>query len=263
MSKFDKDTLGTRMKENYENRSKFFLPRRSYIILRVDGKAFHTYTKGLIRPFDSGLIEDMDEAAAYLCKNIMGAQFAYVQSDEISILLTDFGSIETQAWFDNNIQKLASVSASMATSAFNKARISRFMATATSVPIEESVDALAWAEFDSRAFQIPQRVEVENYFIWRQQDATRNSISSAAQSVYPHKELEGKSGEQKQEMLFQKGINWNDYDPKCKRGRVILPEEYIATSLAGDAVRTRWVSVAPPIFTQERDFLAGWIPESR
>ena len=85
-----KDSIGDRMKENYENRSRFSMARRSYTLIRVDGKAFHTYTRGLIRPFDDGLIEDMDATAVYLCKNIMGAKFAFVQSDEISILLTDF-----------------------------------------------------------------------------------------------------------------------------------------------------------------------------
>jgi len=264
-NKFKNDSLGTRMKENYENRSKIFLPRRTYIILRVDGKAFHTYTRGLLRPFDQGLVEDMDATAIYLCKNIMGAQFAYVQSDEISILLTDFDTNETQSWFDNNVQKLASVSASMATSAFNKARISRFMATTTAVPLEDAVDKLTWAEFDSRAFQIPQKVEVENYFIWRQQDATRNAISSAAQSVYSHKELEGKSGDEKQEMMFQRGINFNDYDPKYKRGRLIVTETFPSISVtSGDmAIRTKWVSTAAPIFTQDRDDLSDRIPESR
>lgn len=158
-----KDALGDRMKNNYENRFRSCLPLRSYTIIRIDGKAFHTYTEGLKRPFDDGLIEDMDATAIYLCKNIMGAKFAFVQSDEISILITDFEDINTQAWFDNNLQKMCSVSASMATGVFNELRRDRWYLN------EEEEGYLIKrpqpAMFDSRVFQISQRTEVENYFI--------------------------------------------------------------------------------------------------
>ena len=118
------NSLGDRIKQ-YESVSRIKLPKRSYIMCRIDGKAFHTYCNGLIKPFDGGFINDMDATAAYLCKNIMGAKFAFVQSDEISILLTDFESIQTQSWFDNNLQKMCSVSASMATAKFNQLRVIR------------------------------------------------------------------------------------------------------------------------------------------
>jgi len=236
-----KDDIGNRMKANYEDRARFFLPRRSHTIIRIDGKAFHTYTRGLFRPFDDGFIEDMDTTAAYLCKNIQGAKFAFVQSDEISILLTDYDKLTTDAWFDNNIQKMASVSASMATRAFNEARLNRYG------------KGMRWAEFDSRVFQIPEWTEVENYFIWRQQDCVRNSISSVAQSLYSHKELNGRNTTEMQEMIFQKGINWNDYDPRYKRGRSIVKEEYIGDSAVP---RHRWVSVGCPILTQEKEFIS-------
>ena len=166
-----KDNLGDRMKIFYENITRIFLPRRTYTIIRIDGKAFHTYTKGLDRPFDDKFVNDMDETACYLCKNIQGAKFAFVQSDEISILLTDFDSLTTSAWFDGNIQKMVSVSASLATAKFNELRPNKI------------------ALFDSRVFTISSRVEVENYFIWRQQDTTRNSISSVAQWLYSPSEL--------------------------------------------------------------------------
>lgn len=252
-----KDAIGDRMKENYEDRTRISLPRRSYTIIRIDGKAFHTYTKGLSRPFDDGLMEDMDLTAAYLCKNIMGAKFAFVQSDEISILLTDFEDIGTQAWFDNNLQKMCSVSASMATMAFNEVRLKR----------HGFIKDFKWAEFDSRVFQIPQKVEVENYFIWRQQDTTRNSISSVAQSLYSSKQLHGISTDGMQELIFQKGINWNDYAPKYKRGRMILKETYekepdVYMINSGSTTRTRWVSVEVPIFTQERNFISEKIPNN-
>jgi tRNA(His) 5'-end guanylyltransferase len=248
-----KDNIGDRMKGNYEDRSRFTLPLRSYTVIRVDGKSFHTYTRGLERPFDDGLMEDMDLTAAYLCKNIMGVKFAFVQSDEISILLTDFEEIGTQAWFDNNLQKMCSVSASMATSKFNQLRFRR----------TGNLDKLA--EFDSRVFQIPSRTEVENYFIWRQQDTSRNSISSVAEFYYSAKQLFGKNSDEKQELIFQKGVNWNDYSPKYKRGRMIIKETYEKEPIengiqTATAIRTRWVSIEVPIFTQDKTFLSPKIP---
>lgn len=234
-----KDFLGDRMKEFYENRTRNFLPRRTYTIIRVDGKAFHSYTRGLVRPFDEKLVNDMDETACYMCKNIQGAKFAFVQSDEISILLTDFEQITTDAWFDGNIQKIASISASLATAKFNELRPNKI------------------ALFDSRVFTIPSDIEVENYFIWRQQDTTRNSISSVAQSMFSHRELENKNTDQMQEMCFQKGVNWNDFSAKLKRGRLIVKQDYEKEG----ATRTKWVSVEPPIFTQEREMLKILIPK--
>lgn len=302
------DTLGDRIKNFYENRTRIVLPRRTYTIIRCDGKAFHTYTRGLKKPFDADFISDMDATAAYLCKNIMGVKLAYVQSDEISLILTDFDSIGTQAWFDNNMQKMASVSASMATAAFNNLRLSRVIknkqvdpfATKNGVPVSNVFDVVksdilndmgskGMAMFDARVFQIPQLTEVCNYLVWRQQDATRNSISSVAQSLYSPKELEGKTSDVKQEMVFQKGINWNDYSYREKRGGVITKVFYVngvksdvifvgenktphmrvidtdgqpdLVPLPTDAViRTSWESVETPIFTQDPTFLRSIIP---
>lgn len=256
-----KDELSTRMKEFYENRTRISLPRRTYTIIRIDGKAFHTYTRGLKRPFDEGLMTDMDDTACYLCKNIQGAKFGFVQSDEISILVTDFELLTTDAWFDGNIQKIVSVSASMATSKFNQLRTIRQLKHTIGFNYAD----MKLAEFDARVFTIPSKTEVINYFIWRQIDTVRNSISSAAQSVFSHKELNNKNTNQMQEMLFQKGINWNDYDPQQKRGRFIFKQTYekapdIDMLNSASAVRTRWVSDECPTFTQDKDFLENFIP---
>lgn len=234
-----RDNLGDRMKDFYESRTKIFLPRRTYAIIRIDGKAFHTYTKGLDRPFDGQLISDMDETACYLCKEIQGAKLGFVQSDEISILLTDFDKLTTDAWFDGNIQKIASISAGMATGKFNMLRPGKI------------------AIFDSRVFTIPSVTEVENYFIWRQQDTVRNSISSVAQSLYSSKELHKINTTEMQEMCFKKGINWNDYPAKYKRGRLIVKETYRQKDMT---VRTRWVSTDPLTFTQDKRQLNEHIP---
>ena len=251
-----KDVLGDRMKK-YEGVSRIYLPQRSYIITRIDGKAFHTYTKGFKRPFDDDLMEDMDDTAKYLCKNIMGVKLAFVQSDEISLVLTDFEKIGTEAWFDNNIQKMCSISASMATNKFNQLRLRRKINSVT--PFSEDIlMKFKMAEFDSRVFQIPQRIEVMNYLLWRQQDTTRNSIQSVAQSLYSPKELNGKNTSQLQEMIFQKGINWNDYDAKYKRGRVIVKQEIVKNN----TTRNVWNMVEPPIFTQDKEFLENLIPKN-
>ncbi len=247
-----KDMLGARMKEQYESRAETSLMRRCYTIIRIDGRSFTNYCRGLEKPFDDGLMEDMDATAQYLCKNIMGAKFAFIQSDEISLMLTDFDSNGTQAWLDYGIQKMCSISASMATSKFNELRLKRY-GTITK-----------FAEFDSRVFQIADRTEVFNYFHWRQKDTTRNSISSTAQSMYSPRELHSKNSDQKQEMIFQKGTNWNDFAPRYKRGRMIIREMYEketeSNGKSEPSLRSRWVVSDVPVFTQEREFLLDLIP---
>lgn len=215
-----KDDLGKRMKDQYEVRTRTFLPRRTYTIIRLDGKAFHTFTKGMKKPYDEDFIKCMDETTLYLCKNVQGCKLAYTQSDEISLLLTDFETITTDAWFDGQVQKIVSVAASMATVKFND-YLTNFNR------IFEK-----FAMFDARVFTIPDYTEVENYFIWRQKDAVRNSISMHAQSLYSHKALHGASQKKMHEMIHDKGENWNDLPDGFKRGRTFYksynldPEEY-------------------------------------
>lgn len=207
-----KDSLGDRMKGYYEGRTKQFLQRRTYTIIRIDGKAFHTYTRGLEKPFDSDLMDAMDETMKFLCENIQGAKIGYVQSDEISILLTDFDKLTTDAWFDNNVQKVVSVSSSMATAIFNRIRD------------DQGFDKMAL--FDSRVFQVPTNIEVMNYFLWRQQDCVRNSISSVAQANFSHKELNRLSTNQMQDKLMTElGINWNNFLIREKRGAMCFKYE--------------------------------------
>jgi tRNA(His) 5'-end guanylyltransferase len=262
-----------RMKDFYEDRTRYKLTRRTNTIIRVDGKAFHTYTKGLQRPFDPGLMEDMDKTAEYLCQNIQGAKFGYVQSDEISILITDYDDISTHAWFDANLQKMASIAASLATAEFNRLRLIRKMNT-TVATAGSILEQFKHAMFDARVFQIPYQEEVINYFIWRQQDATRNSISSVAQSLYSAKELHGKKTSDMQEMIFQKGINWNDFTPREKRGSIIRKVEKTFEKPAhwayGEGVfdskftRTKWeADPNTPIISQDKSYLRWRMPKSQ
>jgi tRNA(His) 5'-end guanylyltransferase len=262
------------MKADYERRTRVLLPRRTYTIVRVDGKAFHQYTRGLARPFDFDLMADMDTTAMALCKEITGCAFAYVQSDEISLLLTDFATAATEAWFDGGLQKIVSITASIATAAFNRARLVRSLRRTLEAG-EEALSPEGWetcpmAQFDSRAFTIPTAGEVANYFLWRQQDATRNSISMATRAVYSHNAVDGKSTDAMQEMLWQRGINWNDYPDTCKRGRMIVRSKRHETvtyqhkrtgeSQTAEVERNIWQMEAPPVFSRDRDYLGTRIP---
>jgi tRNA(His) guanylyltransferase len=264
-----RDDLGDRMKRNYEHRTRCYLPRRTYTLLRIDGRAFHSYTRHLQRPYDIDLMADMDQTAKALCEQIAGARLAYVQSDEISLLLNDFDTAQTEAWFDGNLQKMVSLSASIATAAFNYARWGR---TCRERDGEAPAD-LPLAHFDSRAFTIPDPIEVENYFIWRQQDASRNSVSMAAHAYLSHGRLQGVGSDEMQELLFQEhGINWNDYPAGFKRGRAVVYAETVKDVIYTDkrtgeerrienVTRHLWqVETELPIFTQDRDWLRSRIP---
>jgi len=202
----------------------------------------------------------MDATALYLCENIQGAKFAYTQSDEISVVLCDFDNNETDAWFDYNVQKMTSIAASLATARFNQLRLVRN--SSNGYLDTDNVMESTLAFFDARVFQVPNIDEMFNAILWRQQDCTRNSISMAASAVYSHKELEKKSSSMKQEMLFQKGINWNDYLPKYKRGSVIKKETTVFEKAFNEIVtRSKWVvDVNTPIFTDNREYLYDLIP---
>lgn len=220
-----KNEIEKRMKEFYENRFRFFLPRKTYVIIRIDGKNFKTYTKKLQKPFDKGLTEDMIETTKYLCEKIQGAKLGYTQSDEISILLTDLDSPKTDMWFDGNIQKIVSISASIASVKFNELRLKRHF---KNIKNDYLNNIPKLANFDSRVFIIPSIHEVVNYFIWRQMDATRNSISMAGHAKFSPNQVKFKNTSEIQDMLMkEKNINWNDYSISEKRGTIIKKVEKI------------------------------------
>lgn len=253
------DDLGTRMKEFYEQVPKTKLVRRMPVAIRIDGKAFHTFTRGFRKPFDHILIKTMQETTKYLCENIQGCVLGYTQSDEITLILVDYQKLTSSAWFDYEVQKLCSISASMATMAFNKYFAENVANSASIVTmafnkyfaenaanktleyktsivpqcvevqqeIKEYHDTLRaavnkGAMFDARCFNIPKE-EVTNLIYWRQLDATRNSIQMVGQANFSHKELQNKTCNMIQDMLHeQKGINWNDYPTVCKRGTAVI-----------------------------------------
>ena len=223
------DDLGVRMKTFYEQTPKTKLMRRCPVAIRIDGKAFHTFTRGFQKPFDEVLIESMQETMKYLCENIQGCVLGYTQSDEITLILVDYKKLTSSAWFDYEVQKICSIAASMATMAFNKFFANNVGDYCTynyecmddTHEDYEHILSLAidkGAMFDARCFNIPKE-EVTNLIYWRQLDASRNSIQMVGQANFSHKELQNKSCNDIQDMLMtQKGINWNDLPTYQKRG---------------------------------------------
>lgn len=261
------DDLGVRMKTFYEQIPKTKLTRRCPVALRIDGKAFRTFTRGFKKPFDEVLIKSMQETMKYLCENIQGCVLGYTQSDEITLILVDYKKLTSSAWFDYEVQKICSIAASMATMAFNES-FSKIYSKLYRGKIEhgENVDELVKtyafkagkAMFDCRCFNIPKE-EVTNLIYWRQLDATRNSIQMVGQANFSHSELQNKSCNDIQNMLLtQKNINWNDLPTYQKRGSCCVKKE-IENKLIGyngevRAIewRTEWViDTEIPIFKGE------------
>ena len=267
-----RDDLGVRMKTFYEQIPKTKLMRRCPVALRIDGKAFHTFTRGFQKPFDEVLIKSMQETMKYLCENIQGCVFGYTQSDEITLILVDYKKLTSSAWFDYEVQKICSIAASMATMAFNRAFANNVgdYGTYTYECMDnthenyEHILSLAvdkGAMFDARCFNIPKE-EVTNLVYWRQLDASRNSIQMVGQANFSHKELQNKSCNDIQNMLMtQKGINWNDLPTYQKRGSccvrnkiVIESDGVVATAQLRDASKSEneWIiDTDIPIFKGE------------
>lgn len=249
----DTTDLAKRMKK-YEAVSKGTLMARMPVILRLDGKAFHTYTRGFRRPFDSILMVAMQETMKYLCENIQGCVLGYTQSDEISLVLIDYKKFTSSAWFDNEIQKMVSIAASMATMEFN--RVFTMLAVRDGDAVHREKAGLA--QFDCRAFNLAKE-EVANCLYWRQADASRNSIQMVGQANFSHRELQNKSCNEIQDMLMlQNGINWNDLPTDQKRGSCAIKQEYLAED---GGYRTHWViDKEIPIFKGDgRDYIEDLI----
>lgn len=243
------DELGARMKEFYEEIPKTKLMRRTPVAIRVDGKSFHTFTRGMQRPFDAILVKTMQQTMQYLCENVQGTVMGYCQSDEITLLLIDYKKFSSAAFFNYEVQKMCSIAASMATMAFNK--FFRENVENSQTEDEKYRFALEKAEqrgamFDALCFNIPKE-EAANLLYWRQLDSTRNSIQMVGQSNFSHKQIYGKSCSQIQDMLMQeKDINWNDFPTHLKRGSCCIRKEN------EEAGRPNWViDTEIPIFKGE------------
>lgn len=257
MKKQSKDSLGGRMKR-YEAVSKTLLVSRIPVILRLDGCHFHTFTKGFIKPFDDVMIKSMQDTMKYLCENIQNCVFGYTQSDEITLVLVDYKNLNSSQWFDNEVQKMCSVAASMAGMFFTRCfAYNALHADVDDEQYKKYENAIACgAYFDCRAFNVPKE-DVCNCIIYRQQDATRNSIQSLAQANFSHKALHGLSCNMLQDKLMvEKGINWNDLDIVKKRGSACIKNYYTENG----KMHSRWlIDYSMPILTQERNYVERFV----
>ena len=277
------NAINDRMKNNYEKATKFYLTKRTPVVIRVDlvnGKGF---TNKFHKPFDSIFITCMHYAMRKTAENIQNCKFAYTQSDEISFFLRDYDNLTTEQWRNGNIQKMASIAASLATYYFNQMyteiinEIREVILNTENYMLEYELKSLCevldidynkinrknftdnycsfdgavlnkQAIFDGRVFNIPKE-EVCNYFIARQIDASRNSVYMTAFAHFSHKELQGLNGFQLQDKLYlEKGINWNNLPTFEKRG---------ACYYRGNTVEDRgWnFDLNIPIFTQDRNYI--------
>ena len=240
--------LDIRMKQ-YEKITDQKLIRRMPVIIRLDGRSFHSFTRGFKKPFDDILIDSMQKTALYLCENVQNCVLAYTQSDEISLLLIDYEKFDTQPWFDNRVQKIASTSAALATMRFkeifenNIDQLGRDnipdwdMGGTYEQLNKEQEEILSYIDhlsnaieikykgFDSRCFNLS-KDEVANYFFWRQQDCIRNSVQMVAQANFSQTELQNKNTATIKEMLLEKNIDWeNDFKISRQRGACCIKAE--------------------------------------
>lgn len=267
-------TLADRMKTYYEGRSETYLTRYTPVIIRLDGCHFHTFAKKFDKPFDTVFAKTMQDTTKYLCEKIQGVKFAYTESDEISLLLIDYDrndlAKQTEAWFDYRVQKIVSVAASLATAAFNK-----FFALNIPEDISESENQKLFnaykkaidecATFDARAFNLP-KDEVVNYFIWRQQDAERNSVNMYGRQFMSQNEMHAKNSKEIRRLLEEKYHSpWENNPTFFKRGVCIQKVQYeeffkAPNGNTGTVRRTRWdVNLEIPVFTQDKEFVSNYL----
>ena len=260
-----KDSLGDRMKD-IEYRTRYMLPRRTYTIIRLDGKSFHTFLKHAKKPFDRGVMDCMQNTTLELCKQIMGCRIGYTQSDEITLILTDFSERTTEAWFDGNLQKICSISAAIATAEFNRQWTTKELLEQSNNPglrkeeIIEVMSSLKLAQFDARVYTTSDPWEALNACTWRQNDASKNSVQMVAQSLFHHKELQNKNFSQLNEMIHSKGQNWNDYPTDCKRGAFVIRVNK-GTPKEGEVQHTEWIiDKDGPELTKDRKYFFNQVP---
>lgn len=234
----NKNSLGDRMKK-YEAVSKTELVSRMPVVLRVDGKSFHTLTRGFEKPFDDVLIEAMQKTMKYLCENVQNCEFGYMQSDEITLVLVDYKALNTSSFFNNEVQKICSIVASMTTMAFNKlfakcvdeyeldaTNYYGTLLTSAEQRIEHYKKAIEkGAMFDCRCFNVPKE-DVANVVYWRQLDAMRNSVQMVGQSIWSHEFLQGKSCEDIKGLLRANKTPWEEYPTYCQRGSACYKNKF-------------------------------------
>ena len=268
MGKIKKDSLGDRQKQYEEVQKHYLVPKMPFII-RIDGKAFHTYTRGFVKPFDNVMGAAMKRTMQSLCEDIPGAVFGYTQSDEITIVCKYTDRIKSQAWFGGRVEKIIAITASKATKYFNKYfrdEVDAFISEGEALSLAQSIHNREimkphlkaidkGAEFDSRVFNIPEWDCINNV-IWRQQDAIRNSVEMVGHANFSAKQLNKVNCEGiKEKLKAEKGIDWErDFTPYQKRGACCYKQEEEKEMRGKIVVRSTWIiDEAMPIIhnTQE------------
>lgn len=260
------DPIGEEFK-GYELAYRQVLPLKSWVIVRVDGRAFHTYTRKMEQPFDPGFASCMRVAATKLCEQVSGTVLAYTQSDEISLVISDQSKIETQPFLGNVVPKMVSLTASIATAAFNWQAIYHEIVESFQTPPPPNIGAT----FDSRIFTVPDEDAVVRYLRWRQGDAHRNALNKVCDVVLGKKATLGMKQAERSARLSEAGASMLPYK-EYQRGTVILKETYVEDvtyvdkrtlqeRVAGDVTRTRWVTRTAPLFGADGD-LDGIIKRS-
>lgn len=234
--------------KRYEAPYEFVLPRRTYTVVRVDGRAFHTFLRHADKPFDDDVTIAMRDTACRLARQLAGCVLAYTQSDEISLVLQDFATTETEPWFGGSVQKIASVAASTVTAIF---------ITEYDKSFERHGDE-DYPTFDARVFTIADPVEVANYLLWRQRDCVKNSVGQLARCVLGHRAIVNMNSTRRREALATAGHPWEKLEPHLRRGWLIRK----ITVTEDELVRSRWEAFAAPEFDARPDgFLAELLPE--
>lgn len=243
------DPLGDRMK-GYERTFRMTLPAKSYSVLRLDGRHFSSWTRGLNRPYDLTMVQAMSDATLALAQDVHGAVLGYTQSDEITIVFTDLRSEHTQPWFGGQVQKIVSIAASLVTGVFGRHFPDR--------PL---------AQFDARVFTVPNPIEVANAVYWRQADCERNAVSMIASHFFSAAQLHGKNVAQRRQMLADAGVDLDSFDSRFMHGQLISKQTTSAAvtythKRTGENVtlpavqRSEWRSdVAPELHAREGSVL--------
>lgn len=227
----------------YRNLTDYKLMPKTYVMLMLDGRSFSKFCKQFKKPYDEIFINMMNETANFLCKEIGNCKFAYVQSDEISIVLSDFVNINSDTWFSYRIEKICSIAASLATAKFNQLMTIHLLSNSKDDNFLESVNNMKLVQFDCKCWNVPSYNDVFAWFLYRQIDCVRNSKQMAAQTYLPHKELCGKNTDEQIKLLKDKyEIDWHQYDDGKKYGRFIFKcvVSGYSEQLLSTFERTKW-----------------------
>lgn len=247
------DTLENRMLY-YRGLTDYKLIPKSYVILMLDGRSFSKFCKKFNKPYDVDFIGMMNETAKHLCKNIEGCKFAYTQSDEISLVLTDFDTPLTESWFGYRLTKVLSIAASIATSKFNQLMVLRALETPCSPnDMKDIIKDIKLAEFDCKAWNVPTYNDVFAWFLYRQIDCVRNSKQMLAQTFFSQKELNGlHTDECIKKVKDELNVGWDDFNEGMKYGRFVYKKQvFKATEEGTRYCRNEWCAIeAFPLFEE-------------